>query len=63
VTADEEATEDRLVAIAVAAAPPLTIGQIDELRGLLAPAFRAIRDANEGNLPPATESAKPARAA
>jgi hypothetical protein len=39
----DEEREDRLVAIAVAAAPPLTMEQIDTLRTLFAPTIRALR--------------------
>jgi hypothetical protein len=59
----QEDLEDRLAAVAVAAAPPLTIDQIDELREILAPAIRALRAKTHVVALPAVEQSTPARAA
>lgn len=59
----QEELEDRLVAVAVAAAPPLTMDQIDELREALAPAVRALRAKAHVVALPAAEQSTPARAA
>jgi hypothetical protein len=61
--ADADETLERLAEIAAAAAPPLTIDQIDELRALLAPAIRAIRASAEVVPSSTADVAKPARAA